>query len=132
MRPSIILRDAILRANKIIHQTSKTQPQCEGMGTTVVACLFYDNKVSVAHVGDSRLYRLRNDRFEQVTMDHSLLAGARGSRVLFPGRSAARHQQELRHACARRRTERGRRDQRASGLSRRLLRPVLRTGCRTW
>lgn len=73
MRPSIILRDAILRANKIIHQTSKTQPQCEGMGTTVVAVLFYDNKAVVAHVGDSRLYRLRGDRFEQITMDHSLL-----------------------------------------------------------
>ncbi len=73
MRPSIILRDAILRANKIIHQTSKTQPQCEGMGTTVVAVLFYDNKAIVAHVGDSRLYRLRGDRFEQLTMDHSLL-----------------------------------------------------------
>jgi protein phosphatase len=72
-RTSIILRDAIYRANKIIHQTSKTQPQCEGMGTTVVACLFYDNRVSIAHVGDSRLYRLRGERFEQVTMDHSLL-----------------------------------------------------------
>jgi PPM family protein phosphatase len=73
MRPSIILRDAILRANKIIHQTSKTQPQCEGMGTTIVAALFYDNKIITAHVGDSRLYRLRGDRFEQLTMDHSLL-----------------------------------------------------------
>lgn len=72
-RASIILRDAIYRANKIIHQTSKTQPQCEGMGTTIVSCLFYDNRVSIAHVGDSRLYRLRNDRFEQITMDHSLL-----------------------------------------------------------
>ena len=73
MRPSIILRDAILRANKIIHQTSKTQPQCEGMGTTVVAVLFYDNNVITAHVGDSRIYRLRGDRFEQLTLDHSLL-----------------------------------------------------------
>jgi PPM family protein phosphatase len=72
-RPSIILRDAIARANKIIHQTAKTQPQCEGMGTTVVACIFYDNRVSVAHVGDSRLYRLRSNRYEQVTLDHSLL-----------------------------------------------------------
>jgi protein phosphatase len=72
-RPSIILRDAIYRANKIIHQTSKTQPQCEGMGTTVVCCLFYDNKVSIAHVGDSRLYRLRGESFEQITRDHSLL-----------------------------------------------------------
>ena len=72
-RPAIILRDAIARANKIIHQTSKTQEQCEGMGTTVVAGLLYDNKVIIAHVGDSRMYRLRADRFEQVTLDHSLL-----------------------------------------------------------
>src|SRR5690606_22560232 len=62
-RPSIILRDAIHRANKIIYQTARTQPQCEGMGTTIVSALFFDNKVSVAHVGDSRMYRLRNDRF---------------------------------------------------------------------
>src|SRR6185369_155365 len=72
-RPSIILRDAIVRANKIIYQTARTQPQCEGMGTTIVAAMFFDNKVSIAHVGDSRMYRLRSDRFEQVTMDHSLL-----------------------------------------------------------
>ncbi len=72
-RPSLVLRDAILRANKIIYQTAKTQPQCEGMGTTVVACLFFDNKVAIAHVGDSRMYRLRTNRFEQLTMDHSLL-----------------------------------------------------------
>jgi protein phosphatase len=72
-RPNIILRDAISRANKIIYQTARTQPQCEGMGTTVVAALFYDNKVTIAHVGDSRMYRRRDDKFEQVTMDHSLL-----------------------------------------------------------
>lgn len=72
-RRSIVLRDAIQRANKIIFQTAKTQPQCEGMGTTVVGALFHDNKVTVAHVGDSRVYRLRDDRLEQVTLDHSLL-----------------------------------------------------------
>jgi PPM family protein phosphatase len=72
-RPSIILRDAIHRANKIIYQTARTQPQCEGMGTTVVAALFFDNKITIAHVADSRLYRQRSDKLEQVTMDHSLL-----------------------------------------------------------
>ncbi len=72
-RPGIILRDAIARANMIIHHTAKSQEQCEGMGTTVVAGLLYDNKVVIAHVGDSRMYRLRGDRFEQVTLDHSLL-----------------------------------------------------------
>ncbi len=72
-RASIILRDAIVRANKIIFQTARTQPQCEGMGTTVVGALFFDNRISIAHVGDSRLYRLRSDGLEQLTMDHSLL-----------------------------------------------------------
>lgn len=73
MRQTITLRDAIMRANKIIHQTAQSQPQCEGMGTTLVACLFFDDRISIAHVGDSRLYRMRDNRFEQITMDHSLL-----------------------------------------------------------
>jgi PPM family protein phosphatase len=72
-RSSIILRDAIHRANKIIYQTARSQPQCEGMGTTVVGVLFFDNRVSIAHVGDSRVYRLRSQQLEQVTLDHSLL-----------------------------------------------------------
>lgn len=73
MRQTIVLRDAVTRANKIINQTAQSQPQCEGMGTTLVACLFYDNHASIAHVGDSRLYRLRANKLEQITMDHSLL-----------------------------------------------------------
>lgn len=72
-RTSIILRDAIHRANKIIYQTARTQAQYEGMGTTVVAALFFDNKVTIAHVGDSRMYRANGGKFERITMDHSLL-----------------------------------------------------------
>ena len=72
-RRSIVLRDAVLRANKVIFQTAKTQPQCEGMGTTVVGALFYDDRVTIAHVGDSRMYRVRGSKLEQVTSDHSLL-----------------------------------------------------------
>ena len=73
MRQTIVLRDAVYRANKIIYQTAQSQTHCEGMGTTIVACMFYDNKVSIAHVGDSRAYRLRGGKFEQITADHSLL-----------------------------------------------------------
>ncbi len=73
MRQSIVLRDAVYRANKIIFQTAQSQTHCEGMGTTIVACMFFDNKVSVAHVGDSRAYRLRDGELIQLTMDHSLL-----------------------------------------------------------
>ncbi len=73
MRQTIVLRDAVTRANKIIFQTAQSQTHCEGMGTTLVAAMFYDNKVSMAHVGDSRAYRLRGSKFEQLTLDHSLL-----------------------------------------------------------
>jgi serine/threonine protein phosphatase PrpC len=73
MRQSIVLRDAVYRANKIIFQTGQSQTHCEGMGTTIVAALFCDNKISIAHVGDSRAYRLRGGAFEQITLDHSLL-----------------------------------------------------------
>ena len=73
MRQTIVLRDAIARANKIIFQTAQSQTHCEGMGTTLVAAMFYDNRVSIAHVGDSRAYRMRGGKFEQLTMDHSLL-----------------------------------------------------------
>ena len=72
-RPGILLRDAIQRANKVIYQTARTQANCEGMGTTVVAGLFFDDKLTIAHVGDSRMYRCRDGKLEQVTQDHSLL-----------------------------------------------------------
>lgn len=73
MRQSIVLRDAVYRANKIIYQTAQSQTHCEGMGTTIVACMFYDDRVSIAHVGDSRAYRMRDGSLEQITLDHSLL-----------------------------------------------------------
>jgi len=68
-----ILRSQIAKANTSIYQASQSQPQYSGMGTTLVVALFYDNKMAVAHVGDSRLYRQRGGEFKQVTKDHSLL-----------------------------------------------------------
>jgi PPM family protein phosphatase len=70
---SMLLKQAVEEANRAINGASKSQPQCEGMGTTIVACLFYDNRAHIAHVGDSRLYRIRNNEFQQITLDHSLL-----------------------------------------------------------
>ena len=60
-------------ANFAVFNASRTVPQFSGMGTTLVLAWFYDNRMSVAHVGDSRLYRLRGEVFEQLTRDHSLL-----------------------------------------------------------
>lgn len=68
-----LLRNNIQKANMSIYRASQSQPQYAGMGTTIVAGLFYDNRVAVAHVGDSRMYRLRGSEFTGVTKDHSLL-----------------------------------------------------------
>jgi protein phosphatase len=61
------------KANLAIYQAAQSQPQYSGMGTTLVVALWHDNRMSVGHIGDSRLYRLRGETFEQVTRDHSLL-----------------------------------------------------------
>src|SRR5258706_11256468 len=68
-----LVREQVLKANTSIFQASQSQPQYAGMGTTLVVCLFYDNRILVAHLGDSRLYMLRDGKFKQVTRDHSLL-----------------------------------------------------------
>jgi len=68
-----LLIEQIAKANGSIYQAAQSQAQYAGMGTTLVAAIFYDNKVAVAHIGDSRLYRLRGNRLEQLTKDHSLL-----------------------------------------------------------
>jgi len=69
----MLLRKQVQKANASIYHAAQSQPQYAGMGTTVVAGLFYDNHLAVAHVGDSRMYRLRGEVFESITRDHSLL-----------------------------------------------------------
>lgn len=70
---SLVLKSAIEKANEAIFRTAQSQPQCQGMGTTLVSAAFYDDRMAIAHVGDSRLYRLRKGHLEQLTADHSLL-----------------------------------------------------------
>jgi serine/threonine protein phosphatase PrpC len=86
-----MVRDQVLKANTSIYQAAQSQPQYAGMGTTLVVCLFYDNRVLVAHLGDSRLYLLRDGRFSQVTRDHSLLQEQIDSGLITP--EQAKHAQ---------------------------------------
>jgi protein phosphatase len=69
----VLLRNNVQKANSSIFHAAHSQPQYAGMGTTIVSGLFYDNRVAVAHIGDSRMYRLRGEVFEGITRDHSLL-----------------------------------------------------------
>ena len=79
-----LIREQIARANGAIFTTSQNNPECAGMGTTLVVCLFFDDFLTVAHIGDSRLYRLRGDAMEQVTRDHSLLQEQLDSGLITP------------------------------------------------
>jgi len=70
---ALLLQQQIAAANKGIYEAAQARPECAGMGTTIVSAVFFGNRVSIGHIGDSRCYRLRNDKFEQLTHDHSLL-----------------------------------------------------------
>jgi PPM family protein phosphatase len=79
-----LLREQIAKTNTSIYQASQSQPQYAGMGTTLVVALFYDNRMTVAHIGDSRLYRLRGEELRQITRDHSLLQEQIDSGMITP------------------------------------------------
>jgi serine/threonine protein phosphatase PrpC len=69
------LASAIRTANRSVYATAQGDEQKRGMGATVVAAWFVDEtRVSIAHVGDSRIYRLRGADFMQLTEDHSFVA----------------------------------------------------------
>lgn len=80
----VAVEEAISRANSAIFNAARGKPQYAGMGTTVVTVVFYDNALSVGHVGDSRLYRLRHGALQLLTRDHSLLQEQLDSGVITP------------------------------------------------
>ncbi len=86
-----LIAEHAVRANSAIYQAAQSQPQYSGMGTTLVIALWHDNQMSVGHIGDSRLYRLRGGTFEQVTRDHSLLQEQIDSGMIT--KEQARHSQ---------------------------------------
>ena len=68
------LRDALSRANARIYTEAQANPDLRGMGTTTSALVVRNNNAWFAHVGDSRIYMIRNGEIEQLTEDHSLVA----------------------------------------------------------
>jgi protein phosphatase len=71
-----ILAQALLEANEAILQDQHNHPERSDMGTTAVVVMFRQEQPWFAHVGDSRLYRLRNSKLEQITEDHTWVARA--------------------------------------------------------
>ena len=68
-----ILRDSFILANKIIYEAARSKAEYYGMGTTAASLLVGSKSVAIAHVGDSRIYLIRNNSIERLTEDHSLV-----------------------------------------------------------
>ncbi|MBR3133410.1 MAG: Stp1/IreP family PP2C-type Ser/Thr phosphatase [Clostridia bacterium] len=66
-----VIEDAIEFANTAIYEESEQDEELQDMGTTIEVCLIYKNKVYIGHIGDSRIYQIRNNIMERVTTDHS-------------------------------------------------------------
>ncbi len=75
-------------ANRAIYNAAHSNPQYAGMGTTLVMAVFRDNRVLLGHVGDSRCYRLREGKLQQITRDHSLLQEQIDAGLITPEQAA--------------------------------------------
>lgn len=67
------LADEIQTANSLLSELVHVNPKLAGMGTTVTALLLSDGQLAMAHIGDSRAYRLKNGVFEQISVDHTFV-----------------------------------------------------------
>jgi protein phosphatase len=75
-------------ANRAIFNAANSNPQYAGMGTTLVVAVFRESRLLVGHVGDSRAYRLRGGRLQQITRDHSLLQEQIDAGLITPEQAA--------------------------------------------
>lgn len=71
-----LLEKALVEANRSILEDQRQNPERSDMGTTAVVIIFRDDQLWYAHIGDSRLYRLRGAKLEQITEDHTWVARA--------------------------------------------------------
>jgi protein phosphatase len=69
----LVAEEAICAANEAIFSRAQRNHKLSGMGTTLVGLVVEERRVWVLNVGDSRCYRLRNRRLQQITLDHSLV-----------------------------------------------------------
>ncbi|MGH3037727.1 MAG: Stp1/IreP family PP2C-type Ser/Thr phosphatase [Gaiellaceae bacterium] len=84
LAPEERVQAIIKEANRRIYDRARRDSEVSGMGTTVTAALLGDGRVVIGHVGDSRAYRIRDGRLEQLTEDHSLVADLMRSGRLTP------------------------------------------------
>lgn len=98
---AVLVEDVVKKANKAIFQEGRQRAQrvhnsqSQAMGSTLALLLFRNNQVTMAHVGDSRIYRLRANRLELMTHDHSLLQEQIDLGILNSETAATSHNRHL-------------------------------------
>jgi serine/threonine protein phosphatase PrpC len=68
-----ILRETIWQANAVLRESCKEHPELSGMGTTFSGMIIVGDKATIAHIGDSRIYRARDGEVKQITSDHTFV-----------------------------------------------------------
>lgn len=66
-----LIKSSMQYANMVVYEKSKESDELKGMGTTLEICLWYENKLYIGHIGDSRIYRIRKHIIRKLTNDHS-------------------------------------------------------------
>ena len=89
------LEICVENANLAIFEAAQENAQYTGMGTTLVAGVFQDERLTLAHVGDSRCYRLRAGQLTQITRDHSWLQEQVDAGLITPQQAAQSGQRNL-------------------------------------
>jgi serine/threonine protein phosphatase PrpC len=95
LHPEKRLAAIIKEANRRIYERAADDAQVSGMGTTITAALVAADALVIGHVGDSRAYRLRGGKFEQLTDDHSLVADLVRSGRITPEEADAHPQRSV-------------------------------------
>jgi protein phosphatase len=89
------LAGSIQAANRTVFEAAQAQPECSGMGTTVVSVMAVGPRVALAHVGDSRIYRIRADGIVQLSRDHSVVQEQIDRGLLSPQEAATSRYRHL-------------------------------------
>ena len=97
-RQANFLLSSIRLANRVIFDAAQGRREYAGMGTTVVSVLAVDDHVALAHVGDSRIYRIREDGITQLSRDHSLVQQQVENGIISPEEA---HASQYRHLITR-------------------------------
>ena len=93
--PLQTVETSINRANEAVFDAAQGQPTYRGMGTTLALALFCDDRVVLGHIGDSRIYRLRNDALQLLTRDDSLLRDQIELGLISAADASASHNRSL-------------------------------------